>query len=87
MGWCSCQVKDQNPGLDLLMSANWNNAISNVSLTEANLLSKSANTIEMSSEKSSNVKRNILIAILAQLICIGTVTGVVLWKRKASFRS
>jgi hypothetical protein len=87
MGWCSCQVKDQNPGLDMLMSANWNNAINNESLTEANLLSKSAHTIEVNGEKSSNLKRNILIALLAQFMCIGVVTCVVIWKRKASFRS
>jgi len=27
VGWCSCEVKDMNPGVDLLMSVNWNRAL------------------------------------------------------------
>ncbi len=31
IGWCSCTIKDDNPGTDLLLTADWNRAIGNVS--------------------------------------------------------
>jgi hypothetical protein len=87
MGWCSCQVKDQNPGIDILMSANWGSMINSNSFSETQSLSQSINSIEMGVGKPSNIKRNILIAILIQIVCIGVITCVVLWKKRTSFRS
>lgn len=29
VGWCSCEVKELNPGVDLLMSVNWDNVLYN----------------------------------------------------------
>jgi len=75
-GWCSCEIKDQNPGLDMLMSADWDSAISSGLFAESN-------SIKIDSGKSSNIKRNILVAIIIQIICIGVVGCVVLWRRRA----
>ncbi|MBN1419495.1 MAG: hypothetical protein JXP34_12010 [Planctomycetes bacterium] len=37
VGWCSCEVKAQNPGIDLLISADWNGAFTGEMLREIEL--------------------------------------------------
>jgi hypothetical protein len=32
VGWCSCEVKDQNPGMDMLMSVDWDGRVGKTDL-------------------------------------------------------
>jgi len=46
IGWCSCEVKAQNPGIDLLMTADWNGAFRAEMLQEIELPSPAAAVAE-----------------------------------------
>lgn len=67
VGWCSCEIKELNPGVDILMSVNWDKALSgnlgeekqvdtdNVDKNKKNQASETTPKIELS--KSVNSKK------------------------------
>jgi hypothetical protein len=85
VGWCSCQIKAQNPGVDLLMLADWNNMIQEGLYEETTMLLQASGLEEPESalaDSSSNLKRNVMIAVLAQFVIVAIVALVVLWRRR-----
>ncbi len=81
-GWCSCQVKADNPGVDLLMSVNWDEMISEGLYEETRLLLASSDSTATDGENTNTVKRNVLIAVSAQILIVAVVVGLVLWRKK-----
>lgn len=80
-GWCSCQVKEQNPGVDILMSVNWDQMIDDGLYEQTvRLLNSPRATTE--GGNSSAVKRNILIVALIQLLIVAVIAFVILWRKK-----
>lgn len=86
VGWCSCQIKALNPGVDLLMSTNW------MKLIDEKLAGKYSETstefenpqttLEVETEDSNSLSRNILIVVSIQILIVGIVTLVVIRRRK-----
>lgn len=81
-GWCSCVIKEQNPGVDLLMSVNWDDVIPEELYEEAMLLLQASETVTGTGENAGTLKRNIIIVILIQILVVIIVTCLMLQKRK-----
>lgn len=87
IGWCSCQVKDLNPGVDLLMSASWGGTIREDSEVYQNTLSMLglAETTVPDVENESPMRRNIVIGVLIlTLMAAFGGAGVVIWRVRRS---
>jgi len=94
IGWCSCQVKELNPGIDLLMSVNWEENIDEQLISAVNydpfayneipVISENLEPTDTSDRKSGNLKRNIVIAVLIQLIIVAVVTTILFRRKKDS---
>lgn len=88
VGWCSCEVKALNPGVDLLMSVNWENQIDEqlVRYVSSELSGYDETPMDSGTsaytETSGNLKRNILIAVSIQIIIVLIAIFVILWRRK-----
>jgi hypothetical protein len=87
IGWCSCQVKELNPGVDLLMSVNWDDMLGEellvyeeTPLSEAKAVA--SETAAVVGGNSNALKRNILVAVLVQIMGVAFVTSIVLWKKR-----
>lgn len=84
-GWCSCQVKELNPGVDLLMSVNWDDMINEQLVEyyeETPLIIGYSESAATRGENSSTLKRNILIVALVHILIVIVITGAVLWRKK-----
>ena len=86
VGWCSCQVKAQNPGVDLLMSVDWDNMIGDELYSETTLLMESSEPAAIEVTRSNALRRNVLIVLLILILGVAVVTFVVLWRGKRSNR-
>ena len=83
IGWCSCQVKDLNPGVDLLISADWGDTIREGSEVYQNTLSMLGLSENIASdvENGSSVRRHILVGILIPMLMVGLAGAcVVIWR-------
>jgi hypothetical protein len=75
--WCSCQVKELNPGVDLLMSVDWSR------LVESNPLLSAVYTESIAEEESfEGLKRNVLFALLALILSVAIVASVMIWRQR-----
>lgn len=100
-GACSCQVKELNPGTDLLMSVNWGvyfdpywmgedgpeiSALAELKDLEERKVAEeiAAITEEVAAETGSNLKRNIILVFIAQIILIAVVAVAMLRRRESS---
>lgn len=86
-GWCSCQVKDLNPGVDLLISTNWGGTIGEDSALSQDTLSMLglSDSAVSDEESGSPVRRNIMTIVLIQmLIVIAIAAGIVVWRVRRS---
>ena len=83
-GPCSCQVKAMNPGMDLLISMDWDVVLGQrvAEYTEQPLVTKTAAPIVVNDKSSGTLKRNILIVALIQVAVIILAASIVLWRRK-----
>jgi hypothetical protein len=89
VGWCSCEVKELNPGVDILMSVNWGDMIAEQLVEyyeETPLIMGSSKSATTRDGNSGTLKRNILIVALAQILTVAIVTCVVLWKKRQGNR-
>ena len=77
VGWCSCEVKELNPGVDILMSVNWDKQYEQIPL----ITGYSEHTTAKN-ENSGTLKRNLLIVALVQILIVAIVTCVVLWRKR-----
>jgi hypothetical protein len=82
VGWCSCVVKEQNPGVDLLISVNWDYMIDEALYEQAQLLLESSEATATGGGSSGNLKRNILIVALVQILSVFIVASAVLWRKR-----
>ena len=82
VGWCSCQVKADNPGVDLLMSVNWHDAIDAILYEETTQLLRASEPDVIVDEGSGNLKRNILVVVSIQVLIAIIAAFAVLWRRK-----
>ena len=85
VGWCSCEVKELNPGVDLLMSVNWDDMIGEPFVEYYEQTTPIIGVSESATTKDGNLsplRRNILLVIMFQLLSVAIVTGIVLWRRK-----
>jgi len=83
VGWCSCIVKEQNPGVDLLMSVDWDAAIGEELYEQARLFLESSESVSTGDGNPSNLRRNILIVVSIQILMVAIAASAVLWiKRK-----
>ena len=79
VGWCSCEVKYLNPGVDLLMSVNWDKFIQ---YEQIPLITGYSEPTTAKNENSGTLKRNLLIVALVQILIVAIVTCVVLWRKR-----
>jgi hypothetical protein len=86
VGWCSCQVKAQNPGVDLLMSVDWDNMIGDELYSETTLLMESSEPAAIEVARPNVLKRNVLIVLVILVLGVAILTFVVLWRGKRSNR-
>ena len=66
IGQCSCQIKEENPGVDLLMSGDWTAFLRSDQIRENNSTEKqgtTAETIRFSSQPETNKRSNIILKI------------------------
>ena len=85
VGWCSCEIKALNPGIDILMSVNWDDMIAEQLVeyySETPLIIGSSESATTRGKNPSALKRNILIVMLAQFLIVAIVTCTVLWRKK-----
>jgi hypothetical protein len=86
VGWCSCQVKAQNPGVDLLMSVDWDNVIGEELYSETKLLMESSEPATIETRHAVSLWRNVLIVLAILVLGVAIFTFVVLWRGKRSNR-
>jgi hypothetical protein len=84
VGWCSCQVKAQNPGVDLLMSVDWDNMIGDELYSETTLLMESSEPAAIEVARPNVLRRNVLIVLVILVLGVAVITFVVLWRGKRS---
>ena len=85
VGWCSCEIKALNPGIDILMSVNWDDMIAEQLVeyySETPLIIGSSESATTRGKNPSALKRNILIVMLSQFLIVAIVTCTVLWRKK-----
>ena len=84
VGWCSCQVKELNPGMDILMSADWDGVMAQqmAGYTEEPWLEETTEAATINTKNSGTLRRNILLVALIQLVIVIIATCVVVLKRK-----
>ena len=79
VGWCSCQIKEQNPGVDILTSVNWDNMI------DQRLYEKTDQLLNASRAEQENpdaTKRNILVVLSIQFLIVAVLASAILWRRR-----
>jgi len=83
-GPCSCQVKSLNPGMDLLISVDWDGMLYQQieGYAEQPLVINNTVPITVNDQKPGALKRNILLVALIQVAVVILATSVVLWRRK-----
>ncbi|MBD3183948.1 hypothetical protein GF312_16810 [Candidatus Poribacteria bacterium] len=82
INWCSCIIKDQNPGVDMLMSVDWDRAINDDVYAETRLFTETYTETDLTEEKvSSNFTRNIMIAVAIQVLVIAVIAVFVVRRR------
>lgn len=72
VGPCSCQVKDLNPGFDLLLAADWNSAVKTM-LEEVEASSASANGAPSPGQGVALRTLFLTLAILSGIVLIGAI--------------
>lgn len=77
IAWCSCQVKELNPGVDLLMSVNWSRFVESERLLPAEY---SESLVE--DEGFGSVERNVLIVVLVQIVGTTIVAWVMISRKR-----
>ena len=83
VGWCSCEIKDQNPGLDILMSVSWDKAIDeNLYVQTTQLLSSSRETATEESGNGDAIKRNIIIVFVLIFLVVLALGFFIISRRK-----
>jgi hypothetical protein len=88
IGKCSCQVKEQNPGIDLLFTADWKKLAQASPLLERDLpdltaLAKAAEPVTVTTEPKTEAasKEELPIYILA-ILFLAAFVALKVWKRK-----
>ena len=81
-GWCSCEIKEQNPGVDILMSVNWDNLISQQLYDRTTQLLNASEATTTEKGNLGAVKRNVLAVILIQFLVVAILAFVILWRRR-----
>jgi len=82
LGACSCQVKDLNPGIDLLMSVNWESSLDK-SFLDYMIYADASSISELAMDmKPGNLFRNILIVIVLQIVIVAMIIGYILIRKK-----
>ena len=82
VGWCSCEIKDQNPGVDILMSVNWDNLISQQLYDRTTQLLKASGATTTEEGNPNAVKRNVMAVILFQFLVVAILAFVILWRKR-----
>jgi hypothetical protein len=78
-------VKELNPGVDLLIAANWDAAIGEQLVGYYEQTTTIIGTSDSATTKDGNssaLRRNLLLVVMFQLLTIAIVTGIVLWRKK-----
>ncbi len=84
IGRCSCQVKQLNPGMDLLISTEWDRMLATRMSVYAQA-SLSENPSESATTKDNSpgmLRRNLLLVVFLQLAAVVIATSVVMWQKK-----
>ena len=80
IGWCSCQVKELNPGVDLLMSADWGEIALDTASAAVINYTPAAAAVE---KGDSPLRKHILFVVLIQVLLVAiAATGVVVWRMR-----
>ena len=82
VGWCSCEIKDQNPGVDLLISVNWDGMIDDRLYEQTTQLLNAERAAEAGGETQNGIKRNIMVVLLIQGVAVFFIAIVVVWRRR-----
>ena len=72
-GPCSCQVKNQNPGFDLLLKSDWNAALGDVMISEPiEGVDREANAPETGDDSAGTTERKMIVCPLRTTIILRT---------------
>lgn len=82
VGWCSCEIKDQNPGVDLLISVNWDSMIDDRLYEQTTQILNATRAAEIGGGTRNGMKRNIVIVLLIQGLAVVCIALVVVWRRR-----
>ena len=82
VGWCSCQIKEQNPGVDILMSVNWYSTIDDRSYGQTTQPLNFTRAPETEGGTKNPIKRNVLIVLLIQVIIVVLLGLTILWRKR-----
>ncbi len=82
VGWCSCEIKDQNPGVDMLMSVNWDSMIDDKLYNQTTKILNSTREAEAKGGSGNAMRRNIFIVLLLQALIVVTLGVVILWRKR-----
>ncbi|MFC1717423.1 hypothetical protein ACFL6S_27430, partial [Candidatus Poribacteria bacterium] len=82
VGWCSCEIKEQNPGVDILMSVNWDGMIDDRLYSQTTQLLNSTRDTETEGGARSVIGRNILLVLLLQALIVVVLGVVILWRKR-----
>jgi len=82
VGWCSCEIKEQNPGVDMLISVNWDGMIDDRLYEQTTQLLNADRAAEAGGGTQSGMKRNVMIVLLIQVVAVVFIALMVLWRRR-----
>ena len=83
-GPCSCQVKALNPGMDILLSANWDEMLGQqiAEYSEQPIVTSSTVPIALSNQGSGTLKRNIILAAFILVAFVILASSFLLLRRR-----
>jgi hypothetical protein len=83
IGPCSCQVKDLNPGTDLLMSVDWDKSLEESTLKYMKYADTAGLSQLASDMNSGNLYRNVFIVLIIQIILVIVVISFIVMRKKS----
>jgi hypothetical protein len=84
LGPCSCQVKDLNPGIDLLMSVDWDKSLEESTLDYMRYADTAGLSSLTDNMSSGNLLRNVLITLALQILVVIIIISYIIIMRKKS---
>ncbi|HIE50529.1 MAG TPA: hypothetical protein EYP85_02110 [Armatimonadetes bacterium] len=86
IGPCSCQVKELNPGMDLLLAAEWDEMVdeqlAEYAYAQPPPFTDLSDSVAEEDRSSGMLWRNVLIAVSFQFVVVMIATCILLWRKR-----